>query len=136
MPSTFTSASKTGSATDTRTSAWAARWKTTSGRRRTIRSTTSVERTSIWCTVRLWPAEARASARLASDPVDRSSTTSTVCPSARSRSTRVEPMNPAPPVTSMPHDQLPAGTRSPSMTVPEAVTAPAPITDTPWITQR
>ena len=43
----------------------------------------------------------RASVRLASDPVDRSSTTSTSCPSASSRSTRVEPMNPAPPVTSI-----------------------------------
>ena len=34
-----------------------------------------------------------------SDPVDRSSTTSTAWPSARSRSTRFDPMNPAPPVT-------------------------------------
>ena len=41
-----------------------------------------------------------ASARLASEPVDRLSTTSTVWPSARSLSTSVEPMNPAPPVTS------------------------------------
>ena len=42
---------------------------------------------------------ARASARLASDPVDRSSSTSTSWPSASRRSTSVEPMNPAPPVT-------------------------------------
>ena len=32
MPSTFTSASKSGRSTETRTSAWAARWKTASGR--------------------------------------------------------------------------------------------------------
>ena len=43
--------------------------------------------------------QARASARFASDPVERSSTTSTSWPSASRRSTSVEPMNPAPPVT-------------------------------------
>src|SRR6185503_1180880 len=43
---------------------------------------------------------ARAAARFASDPVDRSSTTSTSWPSASRRSTRGDPMNPAPPVTS------------------------------------
>src|SRR5689334_252101 len=42
----------------------------------------------------------RASARLAREPVARLSTTSTECPSARSRSTSVDPIKPAPPVTS------------------------------------
>ena len=42
------------------------------------------------------------SARLASEPVERSSTTSTGRPSAISRSTRWEPTNPAPPMTSTP----------------------------------
>ena len=41
----------------------------------------------------------RASARLDSEPVEKSSTTSTSWPSASSRSTRFEPMKPAPPVT-------------------------------------
>jgi hypothetical protein len=40
-PTTLTSASNAGSATETRTSAWAARWKTSSGRRRAISSTTA-----------------------------------------------------------------------------------------------
>ena len=71
---------------------------------------------------------ARASARLASEPDDRSSTTSTSWPSASSRSTSVEPMKPAPPVTSTRTDQpaaadsstrvadraAPAGTRAPA----------------------
>src|SRR5579884_1009257 len=99
LPMTFTSASRTGSATDTRTSAWAARWKTTSGCRRPISSTSPVDRTSSWWKDIAFAPEERASARLARLPVDRSSTTSTVWPSARRRSTRVEPMKPAPPVT-------------------------------------
>jgi len=41
----------------------------------------------------------RALARFPSEPFERSSTASTRQPSARSRSTSVEPMNPAPPVT-------------------------------------
>src|SRR6187401_1878321 len=47
-------------------------------------------------------ASARAAARLPSDPVERSSTTSTVRPSAIIRSTRWEPRNPAPPITRTP----------------------------------
>ena len=46
-----------------------------------------------------FPRSARAAARFPSEPVDRSSMTSTACPSASSRSTSVLPMNPAPPVT-------------------------------------
>ena len=64
-PITLTSASKTGSATDTRTSTWAARWKTTSGRHRLMSSARSGERTSIWWKVRCPVPLRRASARLA-----------------------------------------------------------------------
>ncbi len=44
----FTSASNTGRSTETRTSAWAARWKIISGLRLAISSTSSGERTSSW----------------------------------------------------------------------------------------
>ena len=47
----MTSASKAGRATETRTSAWAARWKTTSGWRRPISSTTAGSRMSTWWTL-------------------------------------------------------------------------------------
>ena len=73
----FTSASKAGRATDTRTSAWAARWKTSSGRRRAMRSITAGAVMSRWWMVSARPALVRASARLASDPVEKSSITST-----------------------------------------------------------
>src|SRR5690606_34467700 len=56
-------------------------------------------RMSRWCTVRRSPWSAWAPARLAVLPLHRLSTTATECPSASSRSTSVEPMNPAPPVT-------------------------------------
>ena len=55
---------------------------------------------STWWTLSSWSRLARASARLARDPVERSSSTSTAWPSASRRSTRVDPMKPAPPVTS------------------------------------
>ena len=42
MPRMLTSASNTGRSTETRTSAWAARWKITSGRRWPTRSTKSL----------------------------------------------------------------------------------------------
>ncbi len=45
-------------------------------------------------------------------------------------------MNPAPPVTSARTGQVPLGMRSPSTTVPDAVTTPAPITDTERIEHR
>jgi hypothetical protein len=76
-PTTLTSASNDGFATDTRTSACAARWKTTSGLRCTISSATAAERTSRRWNVNRRFRWARASARLPSWPVDRSSTTST-----------------------------------------------------------
>jgi hypothetical protein len=46
LPITLIMASSTGSATDTRTSIWAARWKTTSGWRRSISSATAASRMS------------------------------------------------------------------------------------------
>src|SRR4051794_12099755 len=100
VPRMFTSASKAGRFTDTRTSACAARWNTTSGFRCTMRSVIAGERTSSrWKENFLLPC-ARASERFASDPAERSSTTSTLHPSASRRSVSVEPMKPAPPVTS------------------------------------
>src|ERR1700728_3621141 len=93
-------ASTPGLATDAGTDDWAARWKMTSGRRSAIRSTRSRCRMSCWWIRNPPPAVAGACARLASEPVERSSTTSTSCPSASNRSTRADPMNPAPPVTS------------------------------------
>src|SRR3954467_13628776 len=44
--------------------------------------------------------EPNAAARFSRRPVDKSSITATWCPSPTSRSTRLEPMKPAPPVTS------------------------------------
>ena len=96
-PITLTSASKMGSATDTRTSAWAARWKTTSGRHRFMSSARSGERMSSWWKV-------RCPSRGAGPRPDWRATRSSGCrprrrrgPAASSRSTRVEPMKPAPP---------------------------------------
>src|SRR5580704_1016468 len=100
-PTMLTVASKAGRATETRTSACAARWNTSSGRRRAMSSTTAGALMSRWWMVRARPALARASARFEREPVEKSSTTSTSWPSTRRRSTRFEPMNPAPPVTSV-----------------------------------
>src|ERR1700722_9241300 len=93
-------ASTPGLVIDAGTDDWASRWKMTSGRRSAIRSTRSRCRMSCWWIRNPPPALARACARLASEPVERSSTTSTSWPSASKRSTRADPMNPAPPVTS------------------------------------
>src|SRR5215210_3116187 len=93
VPATFTPASKAGSATDRRTSIWAARWKTTSG---------AAEATSsrIAAPSRMSASWKRASsARFERRPVERSSTTVTSSPRASSASTRLEPTKPAPPVT-------------------------------------
>src|SRR6266404_4169282 len=49
-----------------------------------------------------FPATAR---RFSALPVEKSSITTTVFPSAKSRSTRCEPMNPAPPVTKIKEDR-------------------------------
>src|SRR6476646_5794378 len=91
VPSTFTSASSTGSWTDTLTLACAARWKQTSGRTSSKRSPSGsrMSRTS-----------SRApSGTFSRRPLERSSTTVTSSPRARSASATCEPMKPAPPVT-------------------------------------
>ena len=95
------SASNAGRATDTRTSAWAARWNTTSGWRRPMSSTSAGARMSSWWNVSSCAAARRA--RRPGWPASRSTgrrSTSTAWPSASRRSTRCEPMKPAPPVTS------------------------------------
>src|SRR4051812_1425457 len=83
-----------------------ARWNTSLGRCIAIKvARSSLHASSVWmCSspTSSRAVSARAVARLASDPVERSSTTSTVRPSAIKRSTRWEPTNPAPPTTSTP----------------------------------
>jgi hypothetical protein len=76
-PTRFTVASNAGFSTEARTSGWAARWKTRAGRRRAISSTTAGTEMSRCWMVRARPALPRASARFDSDPVEKSSTTST-----------------------------------------------------------
>src|SRR6266536_4667573 len=99
VPSTLTRASSAGSATLRRTSICAARWWTTSGAAldTTPASSGPATSTSANCT----RPEVKASARFSSRPVDRSSITTTSFPSWTRRSTRAEPMKPAPPVTSV-----------------------------------
>src|SRR5215211_1708530 len=90
-------ASKAGSATDLRTSIWAARWKTTSGRTRSNRSATaSLSRMSSSDSRAPFP---NACSRFSWRPVERASATTTSSPRSSMASTRCEPMNPAPPVT-------------------------------------
>ena len=84
---TFTSASKSGRFIDVCTSACAARWKTTSAPAAIDPSRMS-RSTNV--------AAAFTFSRL---PDDRSSTTVTSSPRSTSASTRFDPMNPAPPVT-------------------------------------
>src|SRR4051795_13500500 len=91
VPTTLTSASKSGRSTDTRTSICAARWKQTSG-------WTSANRAS--ASRRMSPTWSRApSATFSRLPRDRSSSTWTSSPRASNASTTFEPMKPAPPVT-------------------------------------
>src|SRR5919201_6670101 len=91
VPSTFTSASKSGRATETRTSACAARWKTISGRAVSNTGSASARMSPTWSVAR--------SSTFSRLPEDRSSSTCTSSPRSSSASTRFEPMNPAPPVT-------------------------------------
>ena len=92
VPITFTSASKTGSSTDLRTSICAAWWR--------IVSTFSAPRRASKSNVRRSPSTNRAFAGTRSrTPVERSSRIVTRDPAARKASARCEPMNPAPPVT-------------------------------------
>src|SRR5439155_1318313 len=91
VPSTFTSASKSGRSTDTRTSAWAARWKQTSGRTSSKTRTASLRMSASWM---------RALAgTFSAFPLEKSSSTCTSSPRASSAPTTCEPMKPAPPVT-------------------------------------
>src|SRR5919106_4073202 len=97
VPSTLMRESLAGSATDLRTSIWAARWKTASGLARSVAAwTASASRMSSSRRVAPFPT---ASSRLARLPVEMSSTTVTSSPLSTSASTRLDPMKPAPPVT-------------------------------------
>src|ERR1700753_223303 len=99
VPPTLTAASKNGSSTDLRTSIWAARWKTSSGRASAKSAPTAApSRTSTSATR---APLSSAFSRLARRPVDRSSRTGTSSPRSINESTRLEPMNPAPPVTKL-----------------------------------
>ncbi len=98
VPSTLMRASFAGSATDLRTSIWAARWKMTSGfARPTTSDTASASRMSISSSVAPF---ASALSRFSRLPVERLSTMVTSSPRSSSASTRFDPMKPAPPVTS------------------------------------
>src|SRR5215510_6808038 len=91
VPSTFTDASCTGRATETRTSTCAARWQQSPGR---ASSKTSATPSRMSCTTSCAP-----SGTFSRLPFERSSTTVTSSPRASSASTTCEPMKPAPPVT-------------------------------------
>ena len=97
VPPTLIEASKAGSATDLRTSIWAARWKIASGAAPAATSATAA-RSRMSSSTSLAPF-ASAPSRFSRRPVERSSTTVTASPRASSASTRFEPMKPAPPVT-------------------------------------
>src|SRR5271168_5249496 len=101
VPSTLFRASNSGSSTDLRTSTWAAKWNTTSGLEPATMSDSSGCRTSTATKVKRPGSFCRwADLTLATRvPALRLSTPVTWCPSASRRSTRVEPMNPAAPVT-------------------------------------
>ncbi len=91
--STFTLASNTGSSTDTRTSAWAARWNTACGLT-SSNSARTPERSRMSSSVKPAPAGMRSRR-----PCARLSTMVTSSPRASSPSATCEPMKPAPPVT-------------------------------------
>ena len=97
MPPTLIEASKAGSATDLRTSIWAARWKTT----RAAASAAGAASAARVADVELdqLGAGRERPVEVLAPPVERSSTTVTSSPRASSASTRFEPMKPAPPVT-------------------------------------
>src|SRR5919201_6724092 len=98
VPTTLIPASQAGSSIDLRTSIWAARWKTMSGRSaaNSSRNFVASRMSASWT----WVPRSRAASRLDSRPVERSSTTTTSSPRSSRASTRLDPMNPAPPVTS------------------------------------
>src|SRR5579875_3854737 len=95
VPSTLTSQSRCGSATETVTLDWAARWRIAAGRTASI-SRSSATRSLISTTARrAW------AVTLSAEPVERSSITTTSAPVRSAASTTWEPMNPAPPVTTI-----------------------------------
>src|SRR5579875_71496 len=98
VPTTFTDASNWGSATECRTSIWAARWNTTSGRcssRMACRSAVTMS-----ASTKTNPGLSARCSRLVARPDAKLSRPTTEPPSAIKRSTSVDPMNPAAPVTS------------------------------------
>src|SRR5205823_7924323 len=97
VPVTLFALAPRGSFTDRGTDRIAAWWKTTRTPR-VARSTTPRCRMSPRTTSSRRP-NALAKGRLLRAPVEKLSSTRTRAPSARSRSTRWEPMKPAPPVT-------------------------------------
>ena len=99
VPTTLVNASIRGSRTETATLDWAARWTTTSGRHHSTTAAPAGEQTSETNTSSRLRPERNAASRAGGVPTDRSSMTATLIPSASSRGTRCEPMNPAPPVT-------------------------------------
>src|SRR3954454_8588973 len=97
VPSTFTRESLAGSATDLRTSIWAARWKIASGAARSTASDTACG-ARMSSSISSAPCDS-AFSRFCRRPVERSSMTATSSPRATRASMRFEPMKPAPPVT-------------------------------------
>src|SRR6202453_1244720 len=98
VPMTLTEASNCGPTTDCRTSICAARWNATSGRcssRMACRSAVTMSASTKKCA----GLSARCS-RLVARPLAKLSSPTTEWPSANRRSTSVEPMKPAAPVTS------------------------------------
>ena len=94
MPSTLVRRSATGSEKERMIDTWPAIWQTASSPRANAGSTSAGRVTS----ARAYQAPAGTFSRR---PLDSLSTTETACPSASNRRLRWEPMNPAPPVTSI-----------------------------------
>ena len=102
VPRTFMSASMTGFFTDILTSGCAARWITASCSLPLKAATRASSRMSVCIKEKRFSLAASLTPmRLSNLPVDRLSTTVTACPSLRRISTRLDPMKPAPPVTTM-----------------------------------
>src|SRR6478609_3767883 len=99
VPTTLTIESNWGSATEWRTSIWAARWNTTSGRVSVSSPTRSALTMSAFANSK--SSERSAATMFSLRPELRSSSPTTLWPSASKRSTSVDPMKPAAPVTSV-----------------------------------
>src|SRR3954452_12275093 len=98
VPTTLMEASNAGSSIDLRTSICAARWKTSSGATSAITRRTAAA-SAIDSSYSVAP-RPRAASRFSLRPVARLSRTATSSPRSSRASTRLEPMKPAPPVTS------------------------------------